>query len=89
MFIGGRLAIHMTCDSCDPSLLILLQEDEWDWLESLPLKLQLDLPQSPLPVMVVHAGLVPGVETAVLFRVWAKTFGRLWSGAITHHAIPF
>lgn len=39
-----------------------LEEDEWDWLESLPLKLQLDLPQSPLPVMVVHAGLVPGVS---------------------------
>ena len=36
------------------------QEDDWQWLEALPLMLHLDLPKSPLPVVVVHAGLVPG-----------------------------
>lgn len=38
-----------------------LEEDDWQWLGALPLMLHLDLPKSPLPVVVVHAGLVPGI----------------------------
>ncbi|CAJ1444559.1 unnamed protein product [Effrenium voratum] len=35
-----------------------LQDEDWRWLDSLPLTLQLEL---PVPTMVVHAGLLPGV----------------------------
>eukprot|EP00439_Symbiodinium_sp_Y106_P077011 s874_g16.t1 len=38
-----------------------LEEEDWAWLASLPLHLVLPLPRARTPVLVVHAGLVPGV----------------------------
>ena len=61
------------------------QEDDWQWLEALPLMLHLDLPKSPLPVVVVHAGLVPGPgEGLQMLKVWKQQ-----DGGVTLHVELF